>query len=110
MPDPHIHFHDIPNWVWGCLIVALFFFGVLFMIPEARQGVGEYFTHSQPTQQNKSNLPFRDDMPPGMFQTEEQARNYCGPGNYYGTTNGFDEPGTAHPRGAISYGCLGSPK
>lgn len=31
-----VHLHGIPGWVWGFLIVALFFFGVLYMVPELK--------------------------------------------------------------------------
>ena len=41
MPNPHIHFHDIPNWVWVCIVVLIF----LYFFPEAQQRLLEYLTH-----------------------------------------------------------------
>jgi hypothetical protein len=42
--DIGVRLERIPTWVWGSLVLGGFFFGVLYMVPEARQVVGRLFT------------------------------------------------------------------
>jgi len=36
-----VHLHGIPRWVWGFLIVIVLFLGTLYLVPEARQTMGQ---------------------------------------------------------------------
>jgi hypothetical protein len=36
MPDLHFHFHQIPGWVWGLLVLGLFIFGGLYVASKSR--------------------------------------------------------------------------
>lgn len=41
--DIGVKLEQIPNWVWASLVVGCFFFGVLYVVPEARQAMGHLF-------------------------------------------------------------------
>jgi hypothetical protein len=68
----------IPGWVWAFLIVAMMFFGVLYLIPEARQAVGEVLDHKaiqvQPLRSPKA----------AEFRTKDDAVRVCGYSNVSG--------------------------
>lgn len=38
--DIGVKLEQIPNWVWVFVVIALFFFGILYTVPEARQAAG----------------------------------------------------------------------
>ena len=44
LPDIEVKLERVPGWVWACLMIAVFFFGTLYMVPEARQRMGELFS------------------------------------------------------------------
>jgi hypothetical protein len=83
-----VHLHGIPGWVWACLIVAVFFLGIISIVPEARQSLGKLFisspsdgkvTQPAPNPQSLINSETGNKRSSGkVFSTKEEAEKACG--------------------------------
>jgi hypothetical protein len=82
-----VHLHSIPNWVWVFFIVAIFVFGFLYLVPEARQYLGSLFTHEEtmslpaspkaPARPKRTTHSEPDDTKVREFGSEEEASEVC---------------------------------
>ena len=75
----NVHLDVIPGWVWGFLIAAIFFFGVLYLVPES----SNLFSRPASIQQM-------------TFKTRVEATAICGEGNV--THNFYAENGVSIER------------
>jgi hypothetical protein len=71
----NISFHNIPGFVWGFLVAALLFFGVLYMVPEAGQFAAKAF--STPARPASEATPPPFGLPNGAFDRLDTALDEC---------------------------------
>jgi hypothetical protein len=52
-----VHLHGIPGWVWASFVAALFFFGVLYTVPEAKDELRKLFSSQRLSSTRKPSHP-----------------------------------------------------
>ena len=68
-----VKFEHVPGWVWAALVVAVFFFGILLAVPEARHAFGSLFTRPAGSiPQTRGDCP--NEFEKWFFGTEEAIK------------------------------------